>query len=79
MFLSTGIGGIIGCIFAGLVTEYSHPKWCFFSYAFMGIFVSIYACRLTQESERDKVVEDGESAISSSQQSYEFRVRRERI
>lgn len=79
MFLATGIGGVIGCIFAGLVTQYSHPKWCFFSYAFLGIIVSLFACRLTPESERDQVVEDGESGISSSQQSYEFRVRKERI
>ena len=58
MYLSTGSGGVIGCIFAGVMTEYYHPKWCFFYYAFMGLFVSIFACRLTKESERDKVVND---------------------
>jgi ABC-type Co2+ transport system permease subunit len=67
MYLSTGTGGVIGCIFAGVMTEYYHPKWCFFYYAFMGLFVSIFACRLTKESERDKVVNDAISEnISTS-------------
>lgn len=79
MYLSTGLGGVTGCIFAGLMTEYHHPKWCFFWYSFFGIIVSITACRLTSESERDKVAGEPASEISSSQQSYEFSVRRQRI
>jgi MFS family permease len=78
MYLATGFGGVLGCIFAGLCTQYSHPKWIFFSYSFFGILVSVFACRLTPESERDKVVDDGESYASTSQEDYEFRVR-ERI
>jgi len=79
MYLSTGFGGVAGCIFGGLMTQYSHPKWVFFFYSFFGIFVSVFACRLTAESELDKVVDDGKSYASTSQEDYEFRVRRERI
>lgn len=79
MYLSTGVGGVIGCIFAGLVTEFSHPKWCFFTYSFMGIFTSIYACRLTKESELDKVAGEAATEASSSTLSYDHRVRRYRL
>lgn len=79
LYLSTGTGGVIGCIFAGLMTQYYHPKWCFFYYSFFGIVVTIFACRLTKESERDKVIGDVDTVASSSQQSYEYRVRRDRI
>jgi len=67
MYLSTGFGGVCGCIFAGLMTQYYHPKWCFFYYSFFGLIVSIAACRLTKESEMDKVVGDIDSVISTSQ------------
>lgn len=67
MYISTGIGGITGCIFAGLMTEYFHPKWCFFYYSFFGIVVSVTACRLTKASEMDKVVGDATTEVSSSQ------------
>lgn len=79
MFISAGTGGIIACIFAGLVTEYSHPKWVFFTYSFLGLAVSAFACRLTMESELDKVMGDAETVISTSQESYEYMVRRKRI
>ena len=79
MYLSTGTGGVIGCLFAGLMTEYCHPKWCFFWYSFMGIFTSLMACRLTKESEKDKVAGDAVSEASSSALSYEYGVRRQRL
>lgn len=76
MYVCVGFGGVCGCIFAGLMTQYFHPKWCFFYYSFFGIFASVFACRLTKKSEADKVVGDAVTEISSSQQSYEFGVRR---
>ena len=79
MYLATGVGGVIGCIFSGLMTQYFHPKWSWFWYSFVGILITVFACRLTKESERDKVVDEGVSEISLSQEDYEFRVRRERI
>jgi len=73
MYLSTGSGGVFGCIFAGLMTQNYHPKWCFFWYSWMGLIVSISACFLTKESELDRVsVEElDEDDISTSQENYE--------
>ena len=80
MFLCWGIGGAVGCIYAGLITEYFHPKWCFFTYSFLGIIVSAFACCLTKRSEQDRVRGEIQSEnISTSQESYEFRFRREAI
>ena len=78
MYLATGVGGVIGCIFAGLVTEYSHPKWVFFYYSFVGVIVTICACQLTKESEKDQKKEILDSDISTSQENYEFEYRRQR-
>jgi MFS-type transporter involved in bile tolerance (Atg22 family) len=72
IYLSTGLGGAIGCIFAGVMTEYHHPKWCFFYYSFVGLIVTVFACLLTKDSELD-IVHDGviqESDISTSQEDY---------
>ena len=68
MYIATGTGGVIGCIFGGLMTEHFHPKWCFFSYSFMGLVVTVAACFLTKESERDRVTpeEASDSEISTS-------------
>ena len=74
MYLGMGVGGVIGCIFGGLMTQYHHPKWCFFWYSWMGIIVSIFACFLTKESELDRVSihdEASDSDISTSLENYE--------
>jgi MFS family permease len=65
MYLSTGTGGIFGCIAGGLITEYWHPKWVFFWYSFFGLILAFTATKLTMESERDKVVDtDATSEIT---------------
>ena len=81
MYLSTGAGGIFGCIFGGLMTQYHHPKWCFFWYSFMGLIVSLAACFLTKKSEDDKVWTDEpeDSDISTSLENYNAEQRREMI
>jgi MFS family permease len=56
MYLSTGTGGAIGCIVAGVMTEYLHPKWCFYLYSFFGVIISFAACFLTKKSEKDAKV-----------------------
>ena len=56
MYLGWGVGGVAGCIFAGVMTEFYHPKWCFFFYSFFGIIVSVFACRLTKQSEKDQKI-----------------------
>ena len=47
LYLSTGFGGIVGCIYGGLMTEFFHPKWVWFYYSFFGIVVAIFAFFLT--------------------------------
>ena len=82
MYLSTGTGGTIGCIFGGLMTQNYHPKWCFLAYSFMGIIVTGFALFLTKESERDSTEADeeirqSEGDISTSLEDYESEQRRE--
>jgi predicted MFS family arabinose efflux permease len=48
MYISTGLGGAVGCIIGGLVTQYSHPKWCWLAFAFVGLLVVIMALFLTK-------------------------------
>ena len=71
-----GAGGMTGSLVAGFLTENYHPKWCFFWYSWMGLVVTITACFLTKESERDRVAEEEEVAneetdISTSLENYE--------
>lgn len=84
MYLSTGTGGVLGCIFGGLMTQNCHPKWCFFSYAFAGLLVSGVACFLTKESERDATEADAvsrqsEGDVSTSLEDYESAYRRQLV
>ena len=50
-FIGKGIGGVIGCVFAGIMTENYHPKWCLFYYSFVGLFLFIFSLFLTKEVE----------------------------
>ena len=50
------VGGILGCIFSGFITEYTHPKYAFLIYSFMGLAVSVCAMYLTKESEEESEV-----------------------
>jgi len=82
MYLATGIGGIIGCVAGGLMTQNYHPKWCFIGYSSMGLVVSAFACCLTKESEKDTTEADApsqhsEGDISTSLEDFESEVRRE--
>lgn len=53
MYVLTAMGGATGCIFGGLMTEFYHPKWCFFWYSFFGLGIIVFALFLTKESETD--------------------------
>ena len=80
MYLTAGTGGVIGCIFGGLMTMYYHPKWCFFWYSWMGLVTSAFALFLTKDSELDTVSihdEVSDSDISTSLENYEASQRRQ--
>ena len=60
MYVYTAIGGAIGCIFGGYMTENYHPKWCFLCYSFSGLLIILFAYYLSEDSEAD--VEDNEQS-----------------
>jgi len=67
MYLSTGFGGALGCIYGGLMTQYSTPLWCWFYYSFFGLIIVVFAILLSAEAEKDVAEEAlGESDISTS-------------
>ena len=50
-FLNAFLGGIIGCIIGGHITQYYHPKYAFLIYSFVGLIVSGCAIFLKEEKE----------------------------
>ena len=66
MYISTGFGGALGCIYGGLMTQYSTPLWCWFYYSFFGLVVTLFAFLLSPEAEKDAELLLGESDISTS-------------
>ena len=67
MYISTGVGGALGCIYGGLMTQYSTPLWCWFYYSFFGLIIVVFAILLSAEAEKDVAEEAlGESDISTS-------------
>jgi hypothetical protein len=53
MYISTASGGAVGCIYGGLMTQYSSPKWCWFYYSFFGLIEVLFALFLTRKSEEE--------------------------
>ena len=50
--MANGFGGVIGGIIGGVVTQYSHPKWVFFGYSFVGLVISFMGYHMNAEAER---------------------------
>jgi hypothetical protein len=80
MYLSTGLGGVIGCTAGGLLTLHCHPRWCWFWYSWMGLFTSIFALFLTKESEMNEVfsledISDHENACALQENNNERRIK----
>ena len=73
MKLGSGVGGVFGCVYGGLMTEYSTPTWCWFGYAWLGLVCTFFACLLTPTAEEDQEVELGASDVSTSEEEYASR------
>ena len=46
-WMATAVGGLLGCLISGIMTQYFHPKYSFLLYSFMGLIVSVNAMFLT--------------------------------
>ena len=55
-WMATGIGGILGCLASGVLTQYTHPKYSFLGYSVFGLVVALNGMCLTKESEQDDIV-----------------------
>ena len=53
-WLATGVGGAIGSLMSGILTQYYHPKYSFLFYSFMGLVISIIGLNLNEDSEEDE-------------------------
>jgi uncharacterized membrane protein YeaQ/YmgE (transglycosylase-associated protein family) len=56
-WIATGIGGLLGSLVGGVMTQYFHPKYSFMSYSFMGLVVAVNGLYLTKECELDDTEE----------------------
>lgn len=50
-WMATGVGGILGCVASGVLTQYFHPKYSFLGYSIFGLVVAFNGMYLTKESE----------------------------
>ena len=51
--MATGVGGLLGCLIGGVMTQYTHPRWSYLLYSVFGLIVAINGSYLTLESEED--------------------------
>ena len=42
---------MVGGLVAGAITQWSHPRYSFLVYSIFGLFISIFACRLSPDIE----------------------------
>lgn len=79
IFFLEGVGGGLGATVGGLITQYAHPKWVFFGYSFLGLFVTFFALKLTSESEMDGAVQENAISIIATTESSEDQALRNKI
>jgi len=50
VWLASALGGIMGGAIGGLITEYSHPKYIFLAYSFMGLLISYFGYKVQEKT-----------------------------
>jgi len=61
-WVATGLGGILGSVVGGVLTQYFHPKYSFAVYSVMGLVIALNGLYLTKESEQDAT--EGEQSLN---------------
>ena len=65
----SGIGGILGSMIGGVITQYWHPRYAFLTYSFFGLIVAFNGCFLTKECEQGIEENQGQQSQSDQNQS----------
>ena len=60
-WIANGIGGVLGCLLGGFLTEKLHPKYSYLIFSIMGLILVASGINLSANAERvEQVVEEGE-------------------
>lgn len=65
-WMAMGVGGVIGCMAGGYLTQYSHPKYTFLIVSGMGLIIALIGTALTKEAEQNEVEDERQEANNGS-------------
>jgi len=61
-WMAMGVGGVIGCMGGGFLTQYSHPRYAFLAASGMGLIIALIGTCLTKEAEQNEAgIENSEA------------------